>query len=181
MSLKKGKYIYRGVEFFKNNWPFSIFSVFSVIIINKTKLRSRLIHKHLKWLSKIRSYTHDLIPDIDTVVKEKWWYHTTKSFSILFIAFLITYKHFLASFSPLEVWCGRRFESSAPAKCFLFINRVHLQGQISTQPSAQFENSSKDTVNVCPKTEIWLVTWKMQVNSHNSIGSDSRIMSSHRW
>ena len=44
--------------------------VFSVMSINKTKLRSRLTHKHLNDILKLAA-TQDLTPDIDALVKEK--------------------------------------------------------------------------------------------------------------
>jgi len=44
--------------------------VFSVMNINKTKLRSRLTHAHLNDILKVAA-TQDLRPDIDTLVKVK--------------------------------------------------------------------------------------------------------------
>jgi len=43
---------------------------FSVMNINKTKLRSRLIHAHLNDILKVAA-AQDLTPDIDTLVKAK--------------------------------------------------------------------------------------------------------------
>jgi len=44
--------------------------VFSVMNINKTKLRSRLIHAHLNDILTVAA-AQDLTPDIDTLVKAK--------------------------------------------------------------------------------------------------------------
>jgi len=44
--------------------------VFSVMNINKTKLRSRLTHAHLNDILKVAA-AQDLTPDIDTLVKAK--------------------------------------------------------------------------------------------------------------
>uniref|UniRef100_A0A674DXZ8 SPIN-DOC-like zinc-finger domain-containing protein n=1 Tax=Salmo trutta TaxID=8032 RepID=A0A674DXZ8_SALTR len=44
--------------------------VFSVMSINKTKLRSRLTHKHLNHILKLAA-TQDVTPDIDALVKAK--------------------------------------------------------------------------------------------------------------
>jgi len=44
--------------------------VFLVMNINKTKLRSRLIHAHLNDMLKVAA-AQDLTPDIDTLVEAK--------------------------------------------------------------------------------------------------------------
>lgn len=44
--------------------------VFSVMSRNKTKLRSRLTHKHLNHILKLAA-TQDVTPDIDALVKAK--------------------------------------------------------------------------------------------------------------
>jgi len=44
--------------------------VFSMMNINKTKLRSRIIHAHLNDILKVGA-AQDLTPDIDTLVKAK--------------------------------------------------------------------------------------------------------------